>query len=424
MELEGIEMNVSSQRTIQSHSTPMELIIQIETAFDSFDRELFEFKILSSRETIEAQYWTLYLMLWDQQYDSLFELSQLLLNETNDVNLKAFVIQAAVAACENLFDLTLRENWLKKWNNFENLPEGSYAHYLYLYHKANGLYFSHNKNDSIKLWQRSLLISQNLHYHRGEFRLKFFLGLVQQELGFFGSAQLYFEDSLKMAKQFNAIRFIERILSKLNSIQDEGKYFFNSSQREVFDYIKKNQIKRAKRCALNFCRIRRSENRQWGADSEWMLLSWVAFAEQKLSRFFKLLDLMDNDHIKWRSLQTSIYINSDLALNSTQFQHYLKMYKLTYEIDSEQLAKENINSVSNTTSDKHEVISLINLLKNYPSGITKEFLCTQLWNYRYDPFIHDQRIYIIISKARKLLGSRNSINNVYGGVYKINNLLL
>lgn len=398
-------------------------ITEIEASFDEANRALFELK-KSSAKGADVKLWNLYELLWDKKFKILFKECERLFIETEDTNTKAFIIQAAVAASEILFDLQLRKKWLRLWNYLDDYLNTPYAQYLYLCHRGNTFYFEGNLPESIKQWNKALGICNSIHYVRGIFRLQYFIGKAYSDLGFLGQAHIYYNNSLSLAHSVNALRFVERIQVQLNKGLGAKQYLCMQMQLNVFDLIKDNKLKKAKKLTLFYCRCRRDEKRQWGAESEWILLAWMALAEKKTKRFFYILDFMDSDHTKWIVLKTSEELNPYLWSSDSRFKHHLNLLS--------DVKCETINRLSDNLSDKQTALNeadletkkFIQFLKEIPEGLLKEDICRKLWNYEYDPVIHDQRIYMLISKTRKFFGSKNSIINSYGGLYKINKLLI
>lgn len=396
----------------------LEKIIEIESSYDEFDRASFEAKKLKSYG-IDAELWNLYELLWDKNFKELFYKCEILFTKFTDANAKAFIIQVAIAASELLFDLNLRKKWLRLWNHLNDYENSAYAQHLYLYHRGNSFYFEGNRVESIKQWSKALEICHSINYKRGIFRLQYFIGKAYSDLGFLGQSYIFYNNALTCAQSVNAIRFIERIQVQLNKGVGSKNYLFTKNQIEIFDLIKKNKIKNAKKLTLFYCRCRRDENRQWGSESEWILLAWHAFIENKLNRFFFILDFIDSDNAKWITLKTSEELNPAIISLDYRFKHNLNLLS---SINSALTNKESPNQIIIAKPDQ-EVDQLIQLLKNQPNGVLKEDICYKLWNYEYDPILHDQRIYLLISKIRKFFGSKNSIINSYGGRYRLNKLL-
>lgn len=395
----------------------MAQIIEIESSYDEFDRTSFEFKKVKATEA-NASLWNLYSLLWDKDFNELFKECERLFNNMSDPNFKAFIIQAAISATEILFDLDLRKRWLRLWNHMDSLSDCTYAQYLYYTHRGNSLYFEGNPTESIKFWNKGIEVCKTINYTRGIFRLQFFVGKAHEDLGFIGPARTNYQSSLLLANSRKAIRFSERIELQLKKSNGVQQYLFNQTQFEIFDMIKDGKIKKAKKLSLYHCRCRRFENREWGAESEWILLAWIAAAEKKVNRIFILLDFMDSDYTKWITLSTIQDLVPDLFLLDKRFEHNLYLLK-THQLNFSTESK----SVPSVDILDGEIEKLIILLKSNKNGISKEEICLQLWNYTYDPSIHDPRIYVVISKIRKFFGSKNSVINSYGGIYKINSLL-
>lgn len=391
-------------------------IIEIEDLYDKIDRAEFDFRKSQSVGEI-TKFWNLYALLWDRNFQELFDEAEKLFKITHEPILKAFIIQAAVAACEILYDLPLRNKWLRLWLLVDDLTSSSYAQYLYYYHKGNSCYFDANKMDSIKLWNLSLEICQEIGYKRGIYRLQFFIGRAYEDLGFQGQARFYYEVALQLSAKTNSIRFSERIKVHLNK-NEKSNFLFNGMQIEVFNILKMGKVKKAKKLSLYYCRCRRIEGRKWGADSELILLAMCTALEMKFDRFFRLLSFMDREFTKWITLKAIEILMPKIREFDPRFGNNLDLLNTT------QFCKSNKSfELKSNISVDNESERLIQLLKNNINGVSKNAICIHLWNYEYDPVIHDSRIYVSIAKVRKYFGSKSSVINSYGGLYKLNPLL-
>jgi len=410
-------LNQSSTPPIYTTDEFFNTIIEIEKSYDEGDRLLFELKKKQADNRI-APLWNLYSQLWDKDFTALLKECGKLFFEFNDPSIKAFVIQAAVAACEIIFDLDQRKKWLRLWYQIENFNESTYAQYLYYYHKANSHYFDGNRPESIKLWNMGIELCQSIHYKRGIFRLQYFSGKAYEDLEFIGQAKTNYENALSLAESVKAFRFSEKIKFKLSKLNTEMRYLFYPNQIEIFNLLKIGNIKKAKKLALFYCRCRRFEKRDWGSESEWILLALIAVAEKNMDRFFRLLNFMDSENIKWIVLKTAEAMLPEIKDLDKRFELNLNLLKINpFKINAEPMLLQKENSLDSETE------SLISLLKSNKNGISKEQICSHLWNYNYDPSIHDSRVYVAISKVRKFYGSKKSVINSYGGLYKINTLI-
>lgn len=137
-----------------------------------------------------------------------------------------------------------------------------------------------------------------------------------------------------------------------------------------------------------------------------------------MDRFFRLLNFMDSENIKWIVLKTAEAMLPEIKDLDKRFEHNLNLLKINpFKINAEPMLLQKENSLDSETE------SLISLLKSNKNGISKEQICSHLWNYNYDPSIHHSRVYVAISKVRKFYGSKKSVINSYGGLYKINTLI-
>lgn len=67
----------------------------------------------------------------------------------------------------------------------------------------------------------------------------------------------------------------------------------------------------------------------------------------------------------------------------------------------------------------HDVACFVKIMLAHPEGISKAELVKKLWNYEYDPTVHDRRIYKLVSKARLASKNQDWLLNTYGR-YRLN----
>lgn len=397
-------------------------LMDIEIHYDSFDRASLELKSTSLDAEEELRKLSeLYLLLWDREFEKLYVASDEIFKKVKALEAKAFILQVAIAAAELQFNLDERKKWFRLWYSLEGLENSFYCQYLFLYHKANILYYEGNRAEAIKLWSQSLQLCRTYGYKRGQFRLLYFIGRAYHDLNFLGEAEFYYMESLALAKTSQALRLMKRINLNLQSVKNK-KDSFNQEQSEIFSLIEKGHVKKAKKFALYFCRVRRAEGRTWGAESEWVLLCWVLFAENKMKRFFIVFDQIDDEFIKQKILDSIAKINKNLFDSNPRLKHVLSLI-----LSAPLVSAHSIHSIVGSTSLKYqsEVKQLIHLLKESGlEGLSMEDICAKMWNIDYQPDIHAHRVYLLITKVRKYFGTTKSIINSYGGIYKIAPLLI
>jgi hypothetical protein len=306
---------------------------------------------------------------------------------------------------------------------------------MFLYHRGNLLYFEGNRSEAIKVWCQSLELCRSNNYIRGQFRLLYFIGRAYHDLNFKSEGEFYYKEALSKASSVGATRFIERIDLNLNNLKDSINSF-SKIQNNVLLLIEKKNIQKAKKLTLFTCRVRRYEKRNWGAESEWILLCWVLFAENKMNRFFKVFNQIDDEYIKIHILNSLPLINKNQYDSNCTLQNIKSLILQQSQISSSNRINDmNKNHVSTSISlsndellaENHltEVEKLIYLLKCAGSvGLTMESICNQIWNYGYEPDIHSHRVYLLITKVRKYFGASKAVLNSYGGKYKLNPLLI
>ena len=100
----------------------------------------------------------------------------------------------------------------------------------------------------------------------------------------------------------------------------------------------------------------------------------------------------------------------------------MKNYELFINIDSEEIFCAQYGKL---TFDKHALFFrlIVYLMRKRGKVLSKEELVANIWHEHYDPFIHDQLIYVTINKLRKSIGDDikeknfTYIRNVEHGYY-------
>ena len=146
-----------------------------------------------------------------------------------------------------------------------------------------------------------------------------------------------------------------------------------------------------------------------------MALVSLAFKHQ--NRFLFLYHSLIDPIIKERTLSLSIELELELPTELTGELSYLRQ---TLGIQGFTQGKSSeVFGQRLTKINDPVVIKFLKLITENEIGCDKENLCKQLWNYDYDPVIHDPKIYKLIFKTKKILGTKDAILAA-GGFYRMN----
>lgn len=383
----------------------------MEQNYDSFNK--VELLYLAEATSVHSNIAKLYLQLWDRNATRTYSLAKELLLQEITLDQKACVLQAAIAMTEIEYDLKMRKEFLLYWNAMGSLATSFYAQYLYFYQKGLSYFYVGAHQSALEQWEESLRLATENHYLRGEFRLKYHIGLIYKEKGYKVKALSYFNEAFQKASVKGATRFLPRIKEQIVTVE-KGVRTFNDNQLQVVELLTHGLKSKARALTLKLCQLRRRERRHWDSQSEDFLLALVALAFKKVKIFNFIMSKISDDFVRLSIFE----VVSHLKLIDVSFDQEIHFLRRALNIS--ELNDISLPTLHKLNFESEEVSEFISLLESAPEGLTKEQICKNLWNYTYDPVIHDNKIYKLIHKTRKSLGLKALITNAYGGKYRIN----
>ncbi len=387
----------------------MKEIWNLEQLYDQNNRTELESLLLAKSDFIQIASQIL-IDLLDNNLKSALEIIKLSWNpKLFSLNESVFLLQFAIAINETFYDLSERKKWFLKWGELGDFRKSKYAEHLYNFQKGIELFYQRAYALSNRHWEISYQLATEINYVRGQYRLLFHFFMYLKETGSFDYANDKLLECEKISLEFGAIRFQERIREQKILLVNSNK-FVNTMQTEVTNLLMVNKKRAARKLCLYYCKVRRVENRSWQASSEYSLIAMIALSFGKDRLFSKIIERIDDQIVKYSILKFGYEYKKSRNEIFNQFEQ-LEMIN-HFEKINEPLKTPNLL----------EVKKFINLLKAESDGISKSKICKFLWNYDYDPVVHDNRIYKLITKARKYLGSKTSIINCYGELYKLNSI--
>jgi len=312
-----------------------------------------------------------------------------------------------------------REQWLKQWH-FMDSSSHPWLRFIKKYQWAVGLYFDSHLRESIALFEQLVEEARQCGYHRGLEKCYFHIALIYKCLNQFEKSQNYLKLSASIANQRQSFRQLEKI-SEVEKSLSRSVWHLDSLLAETERLLLKREYRRARKLILYALRVRRVEQRDYSASSESMYLALVSLAFNRLSRFLNIYHNHISDKlIKEKTLSLAIDLQLPLPEDLT---HELKLLRQTLGInsmfvDSDRSSSEFLGVKLNKVTDP-EAIKVVQYLIKKEMGLTKEELCTTLWNYSYDPVVHDPRIYNLIYRVKSVFQCKDMII-AKGGFYRIN----
>lgn len=401
-----------------SNHMNLSLFLKIEDAYDQ--RNLSLLNDLCKKTEIGPQLFSFFQLLYDSNpLDARIIGEQIFLHlksQNYERELQGFMLQWIIVCTEMNFDETLRTKWLTEWSSITGWAQSKWCLLIRKYQFALNMYFQSSYRESLTLFEQFKDESISLQYDRGIERAHFHIALIYRNLGL----PLKAEESLILASDFaqkrSSMRMIERIGNLDLAIKDSS-WSLNQNIKSIENLIKKKKYHAARKLVLYACRVRRIEKRSWGAESEALYLSLVSLAFQNKKRFLIIYKLIKDPIIKERALSLSLAFELKLPKEldgELSFLRQMLGIQGYFQGKSSELFGQRISKINDLN-----VVNFLKLISENEMGCDKELICQKLWNYNYDPVIHDPKIYKLIFKTKKILGLKDAILSA-GGSYKMN----
>lgn len=351
-----------------------------------------------------------------QNYSKSLKLAELLWEQAEHPDLQMFALNWAVTNCEDLCDYKKRNLWLKRWPQITSWLTCPWSRYLFQFHKAVSFYFTGSLREAINLFQECANIASTISYHRGLYRAHFHIGLCNFYLRRRQAAIREYEQCHKLADELKAVTMLARVSREQNAIQ--SGLFGTLYKQQILHFILKKQFPMARALYLQESRRRRQSHLPREAESDLAFLAILLFSMKREQRYKLVLSRITDLFV----LENVLYfIYQNLSATTVLRAHLLEVQKLLgltgLEVRAEGLYYHQTQiRGAEVGSEVYEFVYL--LQKSGNAGSTKAEICKTLWNYDYDPTIHDSKIYKLVNKTKMLLGSDEFIENRRGS-YRI-----
>jgi len=396
--------------------TILQRLIKIEDAYDQ--RNMDEVDGLCELDYREIN--SFFKLMYDDKFHEAADFGKQLFYKIKDnkssVELKTFILYWTTAAIEMNFNETIRNEWLLEWNQLEAWTYSPWCALIHKYQIALSKYFQNSYRESLAIFEQMFCESERIKYKRGMERSLFHQALIYRNIGLWQKAEIFLKEASALANKRNSIKMIERI-NLLQSSLCEQTWSLNGNIRIIEDLMRLKQYRAARKQLLFVCKLRRIEKRSWGAESEVLYLALLALAFQKTNRFIRLYKHIQDPQVREKvvsfALKYELTLPPNIESELTYLRQTLGINGVSLGRASELFGKK-ISKIKNK-----DIVSFLKLISESENGCDKENLCKKIWNYDYDPTIHDPKIYKLVYKTKNELGLKDIIV-VSDGSYRIN----
>lgn len=377
--------------------------IDLEDIFDF--NEFIEAKIESTAEN-EKIYFQILVSIRNKNYKDSIELCEKLFFLSEDRHDKLIALQWAVAVSEVVYDMSIREKWMKRWHSISNWNQDYWAQYLYLFQLGLTYFFQGHLSEAEINFNECLSLAIKNNYDRGIIRSYHHLGLIARDYRQYEVSKNYLILAHQKAKESSRLRMAQIIQGELSSLN--LNFQFNLHSKKLITFLKDRRFKDARCFIRNIQKLRKSENRFPERDSENVLLSIFFFVIDKHKSLSIVYQRLIDPVVKMKTLE--IFKQFRNLSQEMDFEYQFLLKKFNQNKKPEFISKDSSIKRSLTT----EELRFIHLLSCHPQGLTKEQIAISLWKQSYDPLYHDPKIYKIVLSCRKESLFKQRLLNKYG----------
>lgn len=388
-------------------------IIRLEDAFDRGEIDIHSWPEMNDLMAANVA----------NENQKVFSISREILRTSPDPTTQAFVLQWAIATAEVDYDMKIRSEFMRKWNQVPLWSTNSYCKYLRSFHESLSVFFDGSLREAEARFKRTYELAYSMNYARGLQRCLYHLGLVYRDRGDYEKALSHFEQALAIAQARIARNAVTRITSQIIRLNDPNKKVevaTNLKASQIEALLRESKFREAASSFLSSERSRRKKGANRQFESHYMYLPLIARGlgknETSLILAQHILDpILKIRFYKLKSELFGLSTPEKMELESHLDLHGVSKF-LTSSIDKDDIEFFGIPLSSIRDSD---IRSLLTLMLNSKEPMTKEQIFTHIWQFGFDPFIHDRKIYKLIHKTKGLFKKSDLFLNVYGA-YRIN----
>jgi hypothetical protein len=344
---------------------------------------------------------------------------------TEDLRERAFILHWIVSASELEYDLDKRAAALSLWSELTGWASDPYCSFLRALHDGISRFFAGSLRDAEASFRVALDFAFAATYERGQMVALFHLGLTEHDRGNRERAHDSFTAALAIARARGASNYANRIQVRLTLAAQGAAASSEEFARGlacVEERLARGDHENARRELLALERARRSRGFLRGRESIGCYLGLVHLlaGRERLGRrlFAKIADPV----VKLRLLtlkRTARGLSSEEEREVTYLRDALGASVVVKRNangrDDVEIGGVPLSGVADEAVKKF----LLLLVHAGDESVSKEAIVSGIWNLNYDPVVHDNKLYKLVQKAKRLFGASDLVVNRYGS-YQLN----
>ncbi len=328
---------------------------------------------------------------------------------------KSLLLFTLISSAEIEFDTQKRFRFLELWNEIKGWSQCAYSRHLYIYNQALTVFFSGHLFESERLFDQALEEANTAGYVFGEIRCLFHLGLVKRDQQDSVCAQSFFRRAHALATLQKWPLYIQRIVKQLNMLTGAELQIQLGNEASLLEnLLTQKDFLRARKFYLQISKQLKASGVHRQSESFYVFVPLILFGLTK-PKLASIIEHSIKDPVlkfAYLKLKDGIFGLTDSDRNE------LRLFsRLTYHTQTPTAIAQNpkfvaglkLSSIQNT-----ELRIFFELMLNSKTAVSKEEIFSHIWGTGYDPVIHDQKIYKLVMRAKKLFSGQQIIKNEYG----------
>ena len=341
---------------------------------------------------------------------------------------RAFVLHCAVACAEMESDSGRREAWLKRWAEVRNPESNLYCRYVRVYQSALTAFFRGYLSEAEFRFASALETAERAGFRNGVMRSYFHLALVFRDRMDFDKATEYLLRAMEVAVFLGAARYMQRIREQMAGLDESRPRSLESGSSvggfavEIERALRAGDIAGARLALARAETFRREKKIGRRVASFHAYLPLIHFVRGRERMGRRALAWIEDPILLVKILELKERLCSLTDTEQEQLAGLRALHGLSSSLRAHPLERERSEIFGKKISDleSESVRTLfVAFLSSKDRALTKEEICERVWRLRYDPVVHDGKIYKLIHQARGEFPGREVFVNSYG-CYRLN----
>ncbi len=311
-----------------------------------------------------------------------------------------------ILASETRYNISKRDQLLSEFCLIADRNYVPFFEYYRQIFKATGYSFQSLQVEAESYFQKSLALAEAINYPCGIVRSLIGLGLTKIEMKNVTKAKEFLNQALEIAKTSDFIRSAQKIefhLGKQKSKDtDSSVHNLLAMRREIVQLISENDLLFARQKLAKAEHLRRKVKLNRQSLSFYVLHAVVAGLNGKNRICRSILERLTDRVLKLEALQ---------LLKARNYALDERMQLTIKLLEVEILEIEKTKTIYLDEIDNLNVRALLRTLSTASEPIEKCELFERIFGIKYDPVLHDIKLYRIIMTCRKLISDEVIVNH-------------